>query len=206
MSLIEFINILIQLLLGIIALSGVGFAIYKICKPNLQISIISFYDTMLKDGELACVLKIKTNSAADIVIKTLKIFALQEDRKNLMEITALRQKGFLFLMKDMQGQNCYFKLKKTLEPNLEIHGIKSGINEYYISLKSALKWEGVPDKKIISWEFEIQGNSPLSFVPAFLPMKISAVKASHPEKNNYIDDSLIQKISNSERDEIIKEL
>lgn len=200
------INTLIQIFLGIIAIIGIFFFVFKLIDRNTEFTIISYYGSLDKDYKLDLVFKLKTDSATDLVIEEIKIFAdTNYDSKELIPFS-LRWKGFLPKMFDNNRKESDYALNGPLYPNLIMDGIKSGINQYYISLKS-LEKDLKPDLRIDRLNITITSKVPSIIAPTWLTRKTQTIKVDMPEeKDRYFDDSLIRKISNNERQEIEQSL
>lgn len=216
---------IINITLGIIAILGLGFSIWKIIWPKVKINIISFYPTITKEKKLTCILKISVESSIDLIIEQFEV-ALRlglgigggevdhntSDHFIKLKLFPIRYKGCIFKMRDFKNREKDYKLLKSIDPYRIFQQImKSGINYCYIALQSEGDFQyvpNVPNVPIKKWKFEITVRSPLFFVPIWVLRKKKHVfEVNHPEDQDlYFDDDLLQKISEKEKEEQLEQL
>ena len=206
MEYISNINTILQVILGLAAITGIFFGVRNLFNPVVKLSVISYYSSLSKEYKLQAVFKLKTDSTVDLIIEDLKIFANTNHGKVELDYINIRWKGFLPVMKDNKGVNSYYALTGPIYPNLYTDGIKSGINQCYISLVSS-KGNIKDDININSLDIKIVLRSPLVIAPQWLTRKTRTFVIQLPEdKYLYFDDSIIKKITEKQREKIMDEL
>jgi len=203
MEYISNINTIFQVILGLAAITGIFFGLRNLLNPVVKLSIISYYSSLSKECKLQAVFKLKTDSTADLIIEDLKISANTNHGKVELDYINIRWKGFLPVMKDNKGVNSYYALTGPIYPNLYTDGIKSGINQCYISLVSS-KGNIKDDINVNSLNIKIELRSPLVIAPQWLTRKTRTFVIQLPEdKYLYFDDSIIKKITKEQREKIM---
>ncbi len=198
-------NINASSILTIIGILAALFSLIKILFPGIKLKLTSFYYTLSENREGLFILKLQTISNVNLILENVKVNAnLGNDRALGMIPISVRWKGVIFKMLDIKNNSRDYKLLKPLVPDLRICGIKQGVNECYISIKSAGAFEDVPIK---SWSFELKYRQHLLPIPNLPWFNMKTITVEQPKGNDlYFDDSLFAKISPKERDELIDKL
>jgi len=199
---INMLKINAQSILAVLGILAVLFSVIKVFSPGIKLKIVSNYFTLDKEKRGLFILKLQTISNVDLMLEDVIINVTLENDKTLKMVPwAVRWKGVCFKMLDIKKQESDYKLLKPLEPDLRVCGIKRGVNECYISMRSAENFE---DKLIKSWSVELKYQHHLLPVPNLPWFNRKTITVIQPEgKDLYFDDSLFQKISPEERQKLI---
>ena len=142
-----------QSFLAFLGILAVFFSVMKVFFPGIKFKIVSFYPTLDKNKRALFILKLQTISNVELMLDDVMINLTLENGKTLKMVPiSFRWKGVFFKMPDINKQESVYKLLKPLEPDLRTCGIKRGMNECYITMKSAKVFE---DKPIKSWTFPL---------------------------------------------------
>ena len=79
----ENINTFLQVIIGLAAITGTVFFIWKLVFPNVGLSILSNYPTFDKENKIAILLKIRSEASFDITIKDIKVSALTNKNEEI---------------------------------------------------------------------------------------------------------------------------
>lgn len=201
-QIVEDSNIFFQFLIAIGATLGILVVLKRIFQPKINCKIISFYHTFNEKKQGFFILKLSIDSTTDLVVKDMVFYINQGDKITLTKSFMPRPLLTIFKMLDFHKKEADYILLKPWEPNLR-NGIKAGINDYYIALKSEEVFE---DKSINSWKIELNTVSSLLLAPISFTQKKIVCNLNHPKDENlYFDDFLWRKISPEEREQIISQ-
>ncbi len=196
---------IIEIILGLLALLGIIFTAWKILRPQVRFELVSFYYTFDDRHHMMCLLKLNSEASTNIVIeKIISVTAYQGDDPSLFLRRRVRWKAFIPVMRDALGESSIYRLLKPMEPDIVGSLITSTNKDFYLELFSECEFKDLPINK---WEIEFECRSSLFFMPRWLSRRTITVSFAHPNSDYlYYDDSLIEKITEEKRDEIIKNL
>ena len=192
-------------IVAVLAVLAAIFSLYKALWPDIKFKLISCYSTLDIEKKGLFILKLQTTSNVDLVVDDLVVnVALKNNKAYKMVPFLPRLKGTIFVMRDLEDKESNYKLLKPLQPDLRINGIKQGNNEYYISLKSMAQFENSPIK---SWSFKLKLRQHMLAIPNIPLVDRKTLTIEQPEgKDIYFDDLLFEKISEEERQQMLKKL